>query len=30
LTATATDIGARGYDEYFGYCRIDALRAIGG
>ena len=30
LQGTATDIGARGYDEYFGYGRIDALRAIGG
>jgi hypothetical protein len=29
LTATATDIGAGGYVEYFGYCRIDALRATG-
>ena len=30
LQGTATDIGARGYDEYYGYGRIDALRAIGG
>ena len=30
LQATATDIGAKGYDQYFGYGRIDALRAIGG
>ncbi len=30
LQGTATDIGAKGYDQYFGYGRIDALRAIGG
>jgi len=30
LQATATDIGAKGYDGLFGYGRIDALRAIGG
>jgi subtilisin family serine protease len=29
LQGTATDIGASGYDQYFGYGRIDALRAIG-
>jgi lantibiotic leader peptide-processing serine protease len=30
LQGTATDIGVKGYDQYFGYGRIDALRAIGG
>jgi len=30
LQSTAVDIGAKGYDGYFGYGRIDALRAIGG
>ena len=30
LQATATDIGAQGYDGLFGYGRIDALRAVGG
>ena len=30
LQGTATDIGTKGYDQYFGYGRIDALRAIGG
>jgi subtilisin family serine protease len=30
LQGTATDIGPTGYDQYFGYGRVDALRAIGG
>jgi subtilisin family serine protease len=30
LQSTVTDIGAKGYDQFFGYGRIDALRAIGG
>jgi subtilisin family serine protease len=30
LQSTATDIGARGYDGFFGWGRIDALRAVGG
>jgi subtilisin family serine protease len=30
LQGTATDIGTKGYDQYFGYGRVDALRAIGG
>jgi hypothetical protein len=28
LQSTAIDIGLRGYDECFGYGRIDALRAV--
>jgi subtilisin family serine protease len=29
LQSSATDIGASGYDKYYGYGRVDALRAIG-
>ena len=29
LFGTAVDIGAAGYDKYYGYGRVDALRAVG-
>jgi subtilisin family serine protease len=30
LRASAIDLGVGGYDKYYGYGRVDALRAIGG